>query len=575
MATGFFKQLPETHHGPIVKLGGGEVGGKARGLGFLSAQLELFDVGPGFSPHRILVPDTTVIATDEFDRFVHDNGLRSLAGHPDEVVRERFLRTPLAPVVESTLTRYALQHRGPLAVRSSSLSEDALDHPFAGVYLSYMLPNNAASLEDRVRQLSQAVRLIWAHVFCREPISYMRAHGIDNEQEKMAVILQEVVGSSHSGLFYPLCSGVAQSYNFFPIGRQNAEDGVACLVLGLGKRAVDDDDALRFSPARPTVRPHAARPQDLLRAAQKAFYAVDMSSGERELTGTDMDTLAELPITSAEAHGTLADLASTFVREDETLYEGINHDGIRVLTFHRLLKGNIFPLPDLLTRLLRVMSDGFGRAVELEYALTIEPHKNGRRGTFHLLQARPMGSLALDHKVALPEVPDDRLVLRTATAMGHRHLCDIRHLLFVDPATFDRNVAFEAAAEIARLNGEFLKRGQPYVLLVPGRLGTKNAALGVPITFPQVAGAAALVELSTDEFVTEPSQGTHFFHNMVSRGMPFLAVDTRRGGVLNRGWLAAQPQTRHGPVWHVEPDPPLEVRVVGTTQEGMIYQGES
>lgn len=574
MSPAFAKQLPESHHGPLIKLGEGEVGGKARGLGFLSAQLELFDVGPGFAPHRIIVPETTVFATDEFDRYVYENEFQQLAGQPDEAIRGAFLDTPVTSEVEATLRRYVLQHRGPIAVRSSSLSEDALDHPFAGVYLTYMLPNNAKSVEARVNQLSQAIRMVWAHVLCREPISYMRAHGIDAEQEKMAVVLQKVVGSPFKDVYYPLCSGVAQSYNFFPVGGQKAEDGVASIVLGLGKRAVDDEDALRFSPARPTVRPAAARSSDLLRACQKGFYAVDLSAGERELTGSDLDTLSVMEVHEADDHGTLGDLASTWVAEDQTLYEGTAREGRRVLTFHRLLRGEIFPLPSILSRLLKVVSEGFGRAVELEFALTIDRFEGKRRGSFHLLQARPMGTVSRESLGDLPDVEDHRLVLRSNHAMGHRHIVDVRHVLFVDPTNFNKNIAFEAAREIATLNDVLVEKGEPYILLTPGRLGTRNAALGVPLTFPQVGGAAALVELSTLDFAVEPSQGTHFFHNMVSRGMPFLSVETATGDILNRGWLDAQPMSEHGPVKHLLVKPSLEILVLGPKQQGMIFQSK-
>jgi hypothetical protein len=551
------------------------MGGKAQGLGFLSSQLQLFDIAAEFSPHRILVPDTTVLASDEFDRFVHDNKLDKLAGQDDQTVRQGFLDAPLAADVEATLRRFVLQHRCPLAVRSSSLSEDALDHPFAGVYLTYMLANNAAHVDVRTNQLSQAVRLVWAHVFCREPISYMRAHGIDASEEKMAVVLQEVVGGEQGGVFYPLCSGVAQSYNFFPLGRQAAEDGVAAIVLGLGKRAVDDEDALRFSPRHPTVRPDAARPQDLLHTTQKGFYAVDLSSGERELTGCDLDTLKELNVAEAESHGTLKNLASTWVAEDQTLYDGTGRRGRRVLTFNRLLRGELFPLPDVLSRLLHVVADGFGRPVELEFALTLDETPEGPRGTFHLLQARPMGSLSEETLDELPTMADERVLLTSSHAMGHRHLGQIRDILFVEPQGFNQNVAYEAARDIARLNDQLVQAGRPYVLIVPGRLGTRNAALGVPVTFAQVAGAAALVELSTCDFATEPSQGTHFFHNMVSRGMPFVSVDTNGGDGFHQDWLGRQPGTRHGALLHVTPDPPLALRVVGTTQQAIAYQQES
>lgn len=572
MSPAFAKQLPESHHGPLIKLGDGEVGGKARGLGFLSAQLGLFDVGPGFAPHRILVPETTVLATDEFDRYIYENGFGELVGRSDEKIRQSFLDTQVTSEVEATFRRYVLQHRGPIAVRSSSLSEDALDHPFAGVYLTYMLPNNAKSIEARVKQLSQAVRMVWAHVLCREPVSYMRAHGIDAEQEKMAVVLQQVVGSHFDDVYYPLCSGVAQSYNFFPVGAQTADDGVASIVLGLGKRAVDDEDALRFSPARPTVRPAAARVSELLRASQQGFYAVDLDSSERDLTGSDMDTLRLMEVHEADDHGSLMDLASTWVAEDQTIYEGTSREGRRVLTFHRLLRGEIFPLPSLLSRLLSVVAEGFGRAVELEFALTIDKLEGKRRGTFNLLQARPMGSVSRETLGDLPDIPEDRLVLRSSHSMGHRHLTDIRHVLFVDPIYFDQNVAYEAAREIAALNDMLVEQGEPYILLAPGRLGTRNAALGVPLTFPQVGGAAALVELSTLEFAVEPSQGTHFFHNMVSRGMPFVSVETGSGDFFNREWLEAQPVSEHGPVKHLLPRPPLEIIVLGTKQEGMIFQ---
>jgi hypothetical protein len=402
----------------------------------------------------------------------------------------------------------------------------------------------------------------------------MRAHGIDPEREKMAVVLQQVVGSAHGAVFYPFCSGVAQSRDYFPVGAQRAEDGAAAVVLGLGKRAVDDQDALRFSPGRPGVRPEAARAATLLEAAQRAFYGVDLEAGERGLTGDDMDTLRLMDVSLAEEHGTLEDAASTWVDEDQTLYEGTARSGRRVLTFHRLLRGELFPLPALLRRVLRVVADGFGRDVEVEFALTLEADQGRRRGTFHLLQARPMGSAERETARDLPDVPQARLVLRSRRALGHRRISGVRHVLFVDPCGFDRSVALDAAREIAKANEELLAAGEPYVLLVPGRLGTRNPALGVPLTFPQVAGAAALVELSMPEHQAEPSLGTHFFHNVVSHGVPFMSVDARRGDVLHRAWLDARWALLRGPLRHLRLDRPLEIVVVGPRQEGVIYELE-
>ncbi|MBI5482084.1 MAG: hypothetical protein HY906_24730, partial [Deltaproteobacteria bacterium] len=563
--------LPIVQNGPITKVAEGEIGGKARSLPFLHRLIEGGGLLREFAPHEILVPETWVLSTGIFDRFVQRNHLEAcLDLDDDDEIRRRFLRGSFDGEVEETLADYLETHREPLAVRSSSASEDAYRHPAAGMFQTIFLPNREPG---RHRQLLQAVKLVFASALYRTVSHYLRAHGVPREDEKMAVALEAVVGHTYGRFHYPLLSGVAQSVNFFPVAAMRPEHGVAIIVVGLGRRVVAGLDGMRFCPRFPTLRPERPGAQDLLRLSQQAFDAVDLDTAGRELTGADGDTLTTLPIETGDEHGTLRDVAATVDLESGVLYEGMLADGPRVVTFDRFLRESLFPLPRVLSRVVALVSDGFGSAVEIEFAFRFGHGANSRRGQFYLLQARPMASLELSQAVTIPDLRAAQVVLRTSMAMGHGAVDGLRHVVFVDPEEFRLDRSPQMAAEVGELNERLAAGREPYALLGPGRWGTCNAAVGIPVSYAQVDGARLIAELTAPSLRAQPSQGTHFFHNVVAGSLFYLMIEPARGDVVDLEWLRAQPNraaTRFARLITI--DPGLAIRVQGQERVGVVYR---
>ncbi|NOZ88044.1 MAG: hypothetical protein GXP49_17650 [Deltaproteobacteria bacterium] len=566
------KQLPQEHHGPLVKLGKGELGGKARGLSFLESLLDMYDLRHEFSPHLVSVPETTVLATAEYERFLDRNSLWNFAGRDDKEIQGAFLKGSFAPETERALERYLRTHKKPLAVRSSSLNEDAYNHPAAGLYKTYMLPNSSPDPEKRKKQLLDAVKLVYASTLCEAPTMYMRNHSLPVDEERMAVVLQEVVGAAKQDVYYPLCAGTAQSINYFPVGRMKPKDGVVALVFGLGKRVVDGIDALRFSPRHPTIIPQFATSADMLKNSQKAFYAVNLSAKDRDLTGNEMDTLVELPVSGAEGHDTLEMVASTFVQEEGMMYPGTARQGRRIVTFDALLKGGRFPMARIISRVLALAEDGFGSPVELEFAGTMD-ESGPPRGIVHLLQARPMAGVLDRDRIKMPEISQEQLVLRTNKVLGRGSKDDIKDILWVDPKHFDLSKTHETARALARMNRSFEEQSKKYILMAPGRLGSTNPRLGLPVKYPQVSAAVLLAELSTEEFSIEPSQGTHFFHNVLAGGVLYIFLDTTRGDYLDLEWLRGLPRkAKDSDLVHSVSDEPLHIRGDASIPRIMVFR---
>jgi hypothetical protein len=563
--------LPIVQNGPITKVAEGEIGGKARSLPFLHRLIEGSGLLREFAPHEILVPETWVLSTGVFDRFVQRNHLETcLDLDDDDEIRRRFLAGSVDGEVEETLADYLEGHREPLAVRSSSASEDAYRHPAAGMFQTVFLPNREPG---RHRQLVQAVKLVFASAFYRTVSHYLRAHGVPREDEKMAVALEAVVGHTHGSYHYPLLSGVAQSVNFFPVAAMRPEHGVAIIVMGLGRRVVAGLDGTRFCPRFPMLRPERPSPEDLLRLSQREFDAVDLDAAGRELTGADSDTLTTLPIAVGEEHGTLREVAATLDVDSGVLYEGMLAEGPRVVNFERFLREAVFPLPRVLTRVVELVSDGFGSAVEIEFAFRFDTKANGRRGQFYLLQARPMASLELKQAVVMPELRSEQVVLRTVMAMGHGSVDGLRHVVFVDPEEFRLDRSPTMAAEVGELNERLAATHEPYALLGPGRWGTCNPSVGIPVSYAQVDGARLIAELATPALRVQPSQGTHFFHNVVAGSLFYLMLDPARGDVADLEWLRAQPNraaTRFARL--ITLDPGLSIRVQGQDRVGVVYR---
>ncbi len=568
------RQLAVERKGALVKIGSGEIGGKALSFPFLESLLDLKALSAEISPHEVRLPETWVLATDIFDEFIEQNKLGAYIGSSnDEETRSAFLKASIDPSVREILRNYIATHSNPIAVRSSALTEDASSHPAAGLYVTFMIPNNDKELA--LPQLEDAIKLVHASLFSTEAQHYLRCHNIPHDDEKMAVILEEVVGSKHGDVFLPLLSGVAQSLNFFPVGSIRPEDGAATIAFGLGRKIVDGHAGMRFCPRFPTLRPQFRTNHDILAGTQEDFDAVDMRTGKTKLSGLETQTLSSHTIENAPTE--LSDLVSSILDEES----GIMRDcptlsqGARVLTFNRFIKSGIFPLPKVITQLLDAAQYGFGSPVELEFALKMETQnsESPQRGILYLLQARSMPSMRNEQVIEIPDVVADRVLMNTNQAMGHGTSDSIQHIVFVDPKEFGIHMSRKCADEVAEINEYLAQQKHSYILMGPGRWGSCNPAVGVPISYPVVSGAKLIAELSTKEVRTEPSQGSHFFHNVVSGGLYYLTVNEADGGFINLEWLRSQPNMFCSKWARLVQIPTgISIRVNGKTRQGIVFK---
>jgi len=563
--------------GPVVKLGGGNLGGKARVLPFLKRLLDASGIQEEFAPHRITVPETWVLTTHVFRDYVAKNRLASCAEvDDDQEVRRRFLNGHFSNSVKDSLKLFLETHKLPLAVRSSALSEDTYHHATAGLFETHFTPNKG---RERFRQLLEAIKLVMASAYFNDVARYMRTHSIPREDEEMAVALESVVGQVRGDYYYPLLAGVGQSINYFPVGQMTPDDGVATIVMGLGSRAVAGQDGMRFCPSYPMVRPHFQQASEIMEVSQQVIDAVDMrpaAAGAR-LTGELTDTIARVPIEATEDHGSLVEVASVYDRENDIFYDNLFRDGERVITFNRLLRESSFPLPTMLTRLFQIISDGFGYPVEIEFALNLLKAKAGTpRCNLVLLQARPLPALRHETEVTIPDLPDEQVLVRTDHVLGNGKSDGITDIVFVDPANFSIDVSDSTADEVAAINEAMREEDRRYVLLGPGRWGSCNKAVGVPVNYAQIDQALLVAEVSTKRLNVEPSQGTHFFHNMISRDLYYLTVDTRRGHRLDFQWLRDQPNAADTRlVKHIKLEPGACIRVDARRKIGIVYRGDA
>ena len=556
----------------MVKLGDGNLGGKARALPFLQRLLDSSELAQEFAPHTIGVPETWVLATECFSEFVARNKLERCAEiDDDQEVRRRFLAGRLSDKVAASLKLYLDSHKLPLVARSSALSEDTYHHATAGLFSTHFTPNSGPK---RMRQLQQAVKLVYASAYFSDVARYMKFHSIPREDEEMAVALETVVGSVHGDVYYPVAAGVAQSVNYFPAGRMKPDDGVATIVMGLGSRAVSGQDGMRFCPRYPLVRPHFQTPQDIQQVRQAVLDSVDLTRHSVPLTGDDSDTIRQVAIEDTEQHGTLAEVASVYDPDSGVLFDSLFRPGQRVITFNRLLRGAPFPLPRMLERLLAIIEDGFGFPVEIEFALDIRGKGPARRCELALLQARPLPTVESDTRVELPRVAQDRALMQTEMVLGHGKVDQLYNLIFVDPHDFSLHTSADIAAEVAALNARLQEADEHCILLGPGRWGSVNKAVGIPVRFGQIDRARVIAEIATRHLRVEPSQGTHFFHNMVSRALFFFTVDTRLSHRINMQWLREQPNTadtRYAKL--IRSEHPLTVVADARQRAGVVFWG--
>lgn len=535
---------------PYTRLGHGSLGGKARGLAFFN--MLLADLGPeDFGGLSVSVPKMVALTTDHFDAFMGRNNLRDFAIHckDDKDIVRLFLDTRLPDELADDLA-FILEHMTePLAVRSSSLLEDSMHQRLAGIYNTLMLPNNAPEPSRRLREVCDAVKLVWASTFSSNARAYLKNTGKHVGEEKMGVIIQELAGSYHEDRFYPDFSGVVQSYNFYPIGPQNSEDGVAHMALGFGRIVVDGGLALRFSPKHPEVLPQFAKPKTLMDRSQRGFYALDM---QRHCCTTDADlfsTMSYYDLDVAEADGTLKAVGSIYDPDEQRISDNLRQSGPRVITFNNILKHKAIPLPEALLKLLELGQEGFGGAVEIELAVNMGdwgrrvPHGATRQEPhLHVLQVRPFASSAQMTTGPTVSFPPDDVLCATERSLGNGVSTDILDIVYVRYDRWEAAKNKRIADEVGKINEQLGRLHRPYLLIGPGRWGTSDEWLGIPVDWGQISNARVIVEASPQGYDVEPSQGTHFFQNITALEVAYLTLPAGRleaddSHFLDLGWL--------------------------------------
>jgi hypothetical protein len=516
-----------------------------------------------------------VIATDWFDRFMEENRLykTALSDVRDPHMATAFQKAGLPAGLMDELRRVVADVHVPLAVRSSSLLEDSLEEPFAGVYATKMVPNNQFSAESRLRTLAQAVKFVYASTFLRDAKSYRQAMGRSDQDEKMAVMIQKVVGLRHGDRFYPNLSGVARSYNFYALGHARPESGVVSLALGLGKTVVDGGRAWTYCPAHPKARPPFGSTKEYLSQTQTEFWAVNMGKLPSYDPIQETEYLFSGNLGDAEHDGVLRELASTYDPQSDRIILGTGVTGPRVLNFAPILELDEIPLNELLGALLSACEKTVGGPVEIEFAVNIPPR--GGTGRFGFLQVRPMFVSRDQVDVAAEELRGEQVLVASEQVLGNGRLAGLRDLVYVKPGVFEARNTWHIAAELDELNRTLLQAGRPYALVVLGRLGTSDPWLGIPVRWGQVSGARVVVEAVSPGMNVDMSQGSHFFHNVTCLKVLYFSVD--RGGryPVDWDWLEAQrPAADLQFVRHVELNEPLQVKVDGRNGRGVILHGE-
>ncbi len=559
----------------VVSFAGGSLGGKGRGLAFISTLIYSFELGRLLPGINIRTPVTAIIGTDEFDQFMDTNRLWEVVSREKDftVLQKHFLAGTLSDDLEHKLRVFIRLNSRPLAVRSSSLFEDSLSQPFSGIFGTYLLPNNHPDPEVRLMQLIGAIKLVFSSIYSDNSRIYFEAVNYKIEQEKMAVVIQAVVGNRYGDIFYPHISGTAQSFNFYPVASMTTHDGFAVAAVGLGQYVLDGERAFRFSPAYPALDIVSIR--DLMRYSQTEFYAVNLARSEVDLLLGENAGLVKLDISRAERDGTLTHSVSVYSIDNDTLVPGLGVPGPRVVNFANILKYDYMPLARTLKTVLEVVREAFGAPVEIEYAVDLTKDEEGK-ATFYLLQIKPLVGSGAGYSIDPESVYTEETLLVSRKSMGNGLVEGITDIIYVEPETFDNLKTNEMAAEIDAINRQMLAEGKKYVLIGPGRWGTKDRFLGIPVEWPQISNARIIVEVSMPNFHIDASQGSHFFHNVTSMRIGYLAVNEATAeGVIMWDKLRKMPETGKG-TWfrHVRFSRPLIIRMDGKIGMAVISEGE-
>ena len=559
----------------FARIGEGSLGGKGRGLAFIDNIVKHHPELNQFDNATVMIPKTVVLCTDLFEEFMDHNNLYQLAlsDADDAVILDAFRRATLPASLEGDILTFIEATSSPIAVRSSSLLEDSHYQPFAGIYNTYMVP----LLDNRHRMLSMlcdAIKGVYASVFFKDSKAYMQATRNVIDQEKMAVILQEVVGRQYGDRYYPSMSGVGRSLNYYPIGDERAEEGIVNLALGLGKYIVDGGQTLRICPHHPGKVLQMSDTEMALRETQTRFYALDLKNMGENFSVDDAFNLLKLSVREADKDGALQHLASTYNPTDQVIYPGVYPDGRKIISFVGVLEHDVVPLPHLLREVLRLGQEAMRRPVEIEFAVEIEAAS--RSCVFYLLQIRPMVDVKSDVHINLSEIRPETILLQSNNALGHGQMDGITDVVYVKTDGYNAGNNPLIAEEISRINAKFLDRGEHYVLVGPGRWGSSDSWLGIPVKWPNISAARIIVEAGLTNYRVDPSQGTHFFQNLTSFGVGYFTINDFNGdGVYNRAVLDALPaveETAH--VRHVRFPHALSIKVDGKKKLGYVLTEE-
>ena len=557
----------------FARIGDGSLGGKGRGLAFIGAMVKRY---PKLESDNFAVniPKTVVICTDIFDEFMETNELYpvALGDADDETILRYFLRASLPSRLIEDLMAFFDVVKSPIAVRSSSLLEDSHYQPFAGIYSTYMVPKIEEKY-DMLRTVSDAIKAVYASVFYKDSKAYMTATSNLIDQEKMAIVLQEVVGSRYNDHFYPTMSGVARSLNFYPIGNEKAEDGIANIALGLGKYIVDGGQTLRFSPRHPHSILQMSTMDFALRETQTRFYALDLKNMAEAFSVDAAFNMEKMGLKDADAEGSLKYIVSTYDPYDQIIRDGYYPGGRKILSFVNILQHDVFPLADTLDQILRIGQQEMGRPVEIEFAVNMDPSDH-TRATFYLLQIRPI----VDNKEIMDEdlslVKNEETILSSTSVLGHGIVGDVQDIIYVKTGAFNSSNNQLIAYEIEKMNRSFTDQEKGYVLVGPGRWGSSDSWLGIPVKWPHISNARVIVECGLENYRVDPSQGTHFFQNLTSFGVGYFTVNPFKGdGWFDEAFLNAQPAVEETEyLRHVRFDAPITIKMDGKKSLGVVLK---
>ena len=559
----------------FARIGEGSLGGKGRGLAFIDNMVKRYPQFEEFDNATVSIPKTVVFCTDIFDEFMDCNDLYKLAlsDADDDVILKAFLNARLPERLMEDFMAFFEVVRSPIAIRSSSLLEDSHYQPFAGIYSTYMIPY----LEDKqemLRMLGDAIKGVYASVYYKDSKAYMQATSNVIDQEKMAVILQEVVGTQRGTRFYPIISGVARSLNYYPIGDEKPEEGVVSLALGLGKYIVDGGLTLRVCPYHPTKVLQTKTMEMTLRETQTSFYALDLKNRGENFSLDDGFNLLKLPIKEAEKNDALQFIASTYDPYNMEIRDGIYPVGRKLITFANILKREDFPLARILQLVQESGQNEMHRPVEIEFAVTLNAKE--KTGTFYLLQMRPMVDVKADLSEDLNRIPEDKVLLKSFNSLGHGVMEDIHDIIYVKTDGFNAGNNPTIAYEIERMNRKFLDEGKHYVLVGPGRWGSSESWLGIPIKWPHISAARVIVEAGLTNYHVDPSQGTHFFQNVTSFGVGYFTINAyMNDGVYKQDFLDSLPAVEETTfLRHIHFDNPIVVKMDGKKKLGVVQMPE-